>query len=58
VFWTIWPARIPAANIARAAREGSISCDSGSKIGPGDIISRFQPPKGPGIRPPNGSRAF
>ena len=47
MFSTTSPGRKPAANSARAPRQGSAWAGSGSKIGPGEVNSR---PNEPGAR--------
>src|SRR3954447_22893735 len=48
---------MPAANSARAALKSPL-CPSGSKIGPGDMNSRFAFPGGVTLKPPNGGVSF
>ncbi len=55
---TTSPARNPAANSARAPRQGSACRPSGSKIGPGEVKRRANDPGAAATKPPKGAEAL
>ena len=52
------PGRNPAANSARAPRQGSACRPSGSKIGPGEVNRRANEPGAAATKPPKGGAAL